>query len=127
MKGSDSMKTLILYNNSTGELVFTQTNANENYACRVVDITEDKEVIGFDISANKIITADRLATHNEKEALKLELLQKNEEINRIIAKNESMNNNLKNNIKALESQKEVLTDELIDLKAENLTLKMGAE
>ena len=99
------MKILVVYN-QTGELVFTQTNATEQYSCLVEEIEDNQEVIGVDIETNKCILADRLATTEEKEALKREL--------------ETLSNNLANK----EDENIDLTDKVIDLTAENLLLKM---
>lgn len=99
------MKTLVVYNNY-GQLIFTQTNATEQYSCIVEDVTEDKEVIGVDVKTGKLILVDRLATHEEKELLRIELQNKIDELSDLSIENE-------NNI-----------DQIIDLKAENLLLKM---
>lgn len=74
------MKILTVYNSQTGGLVFTQTNATEQYACLVEDVADNQEVIGVDIETTKCILADRLATTEEKEALKRELEAKNAEL-----------------------------------------------
>ena len=74
------MKILTVYNSQTGELVFTQTNATEQYNCLVEEIEDNMEVIGVDIEINKCILADRLATTEEKEAIKRELEAKNAEL-----------------------------------------------
>lgn len=67
------MKILAVYDNNTGKLIFTQTNATEKYSCMVEDVDDNKEVIGVDIKSNKFILADKLATTEEKEKLKTEL------------------------------------------------------
>ena len=74
------MKILTVYNSQTGELVFTQTNATEQYNCLVEEIEDNMEVIGVDIENNRFILADRLATTEEKENLKKELEIKNAEL-----------------------------------------------
>ena len=52
------MKILVVYNKE-GQLIFTQTNATEQYYLTVEDITEDKEVIGIDLSTEKYILVDK--------------------------------------------------------------------
>ena len=73
------MKTLLVHNKQ-GQLVFTQTNATEQYSCIVEDVADNKEIIGVDISTGKCITVDRQATTEEKEQLKRELNEKNKEL-----------------------------------------------
>lgn len=73
------MKTLIVYD-STGSLLFTQSNITEQYRCIEEDIDESKEVIGVDVSTEKCILTSRQATTEEKERLKLELQEKNREL-----------------------------------------------
>ena len=73
------MKTLVVYNNK-GQLVFTQTNATDSYNLIVEDVADNKEVIGVDTSTGKCILADRQATTEEKEQLKLQLESKNREL-----------------------------------------------
>lgn len=73
------MKTLIVHNKQ-GQLVFTQTNAIEEYSCIVEDIADNKEIVGVDISTGKCITVNREATTEEKEQLKLQLDEKNKEL-----------------------------------------------
>lgn len=76
------MKTLTVYDSKTGDLVFTQGNANQEYACLVEDIEDDKEIIGVDIKTNKCILVSRQATTDEKNQLKIELDNKNAELAR---------------------------------------------
>ena len=73
------MKTLVVYDNK-GQLVFTQTNATDSYDLIVEDVAEYKEVIRVDTSTGKCILADRQATTEEKEQLKLQLESKNREL-----------------------------------------------
>ena len=73
------MKTLVVYDNK-GQLVFTQTNATDSYDLIVEDVADNKEVIGVDMSTGKCILADRQATTEEKEQLKLQLESKNIEL-----------------------------------------------
>ena len=73
------MKTLVVYDNK-GQLVFTQTNATDSYDLIVEDVADNKEVIGVDMSTGKCILADRQATTEEKEQLKLQLESKNREL-----------------------------------------------
>lgn len=39
------MKTLVVYNKNTGDVVFTQTNALEEYNCLLNDIEESRQPI----------------------------------------------------------------------------------
>ena len=73
------MKTLVVYDNN-GQLVFTQTNAIDSYNLIVEDVADNKEVIGVNSSTGKCILADRKATTEEKEQLKLQLESKNIEL-----------------------------------------------
>ncbi|ACD24089.1 hypothetical protein FDE76_15345 [Clostridium botulinum] len=109
------MKILTVYN-SKGQLIFTQTNAIEQYSCLVEEVAENKEVIGVDLETNKFILTDRLATNEEKEQLKRELEAKNLELEKKNKELEIKNQNLEN--KELESLK--LTDKVIELTAKNL-------
>lgn len=95
------MKILAVYNEK-GELIFTQTNALEQYNCLVEEVEDNKEIIGIDIKTNKFILVDKLATTEEKEQLKLQLEEKN-----IALENKE--------IKNIE-----LTDKVIELTAQNL-------
>ena len=88
------MKILTLYNNQTGELVFTQTNATEQYSCLVEEIEDNQEVIGVDIETTKCILVDRFATTEEKEILKKELEAKNLELQNVNAELERTKNEL---------------------------------
>lgn len=76
-------KILAVYNVKTGKLLFTQTNATEEYSCIVEDVADNKEIIGVDISTGKSITVDRQATTEEKEQLKRELNENNKELENI--------------------------------------------
>lgn len=73
------MKTLVVYD-TKGNIVFTQTNVIENYQLLIEEIVDNEEIIGVDVSNNKCIKANRLATTEEKEALKAELESKNNEL-----------------------------------------------
>ncbi|ALP91167.1 hypothetical protein HMPREF1084_01924 [Clostridium butyricum 60E.3] len=73
------MKTLIVYD-LTGNLLFTQSNITEQYRCIEEEIDESKEVIGVDVVTEKCILVSRQATTEEKERLKLELQEKNREL-----------------------------------------------
>lgn len=96
------MKTLVLYNQDTGNIVFTQTNATEKYNCLVEELADNKEIICVDIETNKCILVDKLATTEEKEQLKRELESKNNELESTLIENEE------------------LTDKIIELTAQNL-------
>ncbi|MBZ9691640.1 hypothetical protein [Clostridium sp. M14] len=109
------MKILVVHNEK-GQIIFTQTNATEQYSCLVEDVEDNKEVIGVDLETNKFILADKLATTEEKEQLKreleannLELEKKNKELE---IKSQKLENKENENIK--------LTDTVIELTAKNL-------
>ncbi|MDR5586611.1 hypothetical protein [Clostridium aquiflavi] len=102
------MKILAVHN-QTGQLIFTQTNAIEQYSCLVEEVAENKEVIGVDLETNKFILVDRFATTEEKEQLKRELEAKNLELEK---KNKELENKENENIK--------LTDKVIEITAKNL-------
>lgn len=73
-------KILAVYNKKTGDLLFTQNEVQEEYACLTALVADTKEVIGVDLSTNSFILADRQATTEEKEQLKRELNEKNKEL-----------------------------------------------
>ena len=73
------MKILVVYNKE-GQLIFTQTEANDSYNLLVEDVADNKEIIGVDTSTGKCILVDKLATTEEKEQLKAELESKNNEL-----------------------------------------------
>ncbi|MBN1051266.1 hypothetical protein DV092_04240 [Clostridium botulinum] len=95
------MKILVVHNEK-GQIIFTQTNAIEQYGYLVDEVADNKEVIGVDLETNKFILADRLATTEELE-------KKNKELE---IKSQKLEN------KELESIK--LTDKVIELTAKNL-------
>ncbi|NFO03110.1 hypothetical protein FDB23_03105 [Clostridium botulinum] len=109
------MKILAVHN-TKGQLIFTQTNATEQYSCLVEEVADNEEVIGVDLETNKFILADRLATTEEKEQLKKELESKNLELEKKNKELEIKDKKLEN--KELESLK--LTDKVIELTAKNL-------
>lgn len=74
------MKILTVYDSKTGDLIFTQKNATQEYACLVEDIEDNKEIIGVDIESKKCLTVDRQVTTDEKNQLKIELDRKNSEL-----------------------------------------------
>ena len=47
------MKTLVVYDKQ-GNIIFTQTNATEQYNCIVEDVADGKEVVGVDVKNNKL-------------------------------------------------------------------------
>lgn len=73
------MKTLVVYD-TKGNIIFTQTNATEQYNCIVEDVADNKEIVGVDVSTKKCILVDKQATTEEKERLKVELEAKNKEL-----------------------------------------------
>ncbi|MGN2337597.1 hypothetical protein ACTFIN_05655 [Clostridium cagae] len=95
------MKILVVHNEK-GQIIFTQTNAIEQYSYLVDEVADNKEVIGVDLETNKFILADRLATTEELE-------KKNKELE---IKSQKLEN------KELESIK--LTDKVIELTVKNL-------
>ncbi len=103
------MKILTVYNES-GKLIFTQTNAIEQYNCLVEEVAENKEVIGIDLETNKFILADKLATTEEKEQLKRELESKNLEL-------EKKNKELEFKSKILENELNSTKQELLSTQA----------
>ena len=87
------MNILAVYNEE-GNLIFTQTNANDKYSCLVEEVADDKEVIGVDLETKTFILADRLATNQEKEDLKRELEIRNKELLEANTTIETINNQL---------------------------------
>lgn len=76
------MKTLVVYNQS-GQLIFLQTNATEQYKCLVEDVNDGQEVIGVDIKTNKFILTDKITTASDNEKLKIQLNTKNNELSSV--------------------------------------------
>ncbi|NFH89722.1 hypothetical protein FDA33_05815 [Clostridium botulinum] len=116
------MKILVVHNEK-GQIIFTQTNATEQYSCLVDDVENNKEVIGVDLETNKFILADRQATNEEKEQLKRELEAKNLELEKKnkeleIKKQELQFKNI--NLENKENENIKLTDKVIELTAKNL-------
>lgn len=116
------MKVLAVHNKK-GQLIFTQTNATEQYSCLVEEVAENKEVIGVDLETNKFILADRQATTEEKEQLKRELEAKNLELDKKNKELEIKNQELQSKNIYLENKENEnikLTDTVIELTAKNL-------
>lgn len=106
------MKTLILYD-STGNIIFTQTNANGDYACLVEDIEEDKAPVSVDISTGKCILGDSFEIAEKKRKEKEELERKKaEELEKLQSTEEELSN----------TQKEILDIKanLVDIEYKNL-------
>ncbi|WP_252235601.1 hypothetical protein [Clostridium sp. CH2] len=101
------MKMLVVHNNK-GQLIFTQTNATEQYHCLVEDVEGNKEVIGVDLETNKFILTDRQATTEEKEKLKRELEVKNLELEKKNKELEFKSKELENKDNELNSTKQEL-------------------
>lgn len=117
-----NMKMLAVYNEK-GQLIFTQTNATEQYNCLVEEVEDNKEVIGIDIKTNKFIIVDKLATTEEKEQLKRELEAKNLELDKKNKELEIKNQELQSKNIYLENKENEnikLTDTVIELTAKNL-------
>ena len=102
------MKTLVVYNKQ-GQLIFTQTNATDSYNLIVESVAEDKEAIGIDLSTGKLVTVKADLSDYKKQQKLNELNEKNRvyllEQNLAIAQaeNEELNNEIKENIRRLES------------------------
>ncbi len=121
------MKILAVHN-SKGQLIFTQTNATENYKCLVEDVDDNKEVIGIDLETNKFILADKLATTEEKEQLKRELEAKNLELEKKNKELEIKNKALENKENELNSTKQELLSTqatVVDVTYNNLIKENG--
>ena len=101
LKEDITVKTLVVCD-SKGNIIFTQTNVTDSYNLIVEDVADNKESIGVDTSTWKCILVDRLATTEEKEALKRNLEAKDKELELQQDKNEK------------------LTDQIIELTAQNL-------
>ncbi|WP_294405264.1 hypothetical protein [uncultured Clostridium sp.] len=101
------MKTLVVYDN-TGQLIFTQTGATEQYYLTVEDITEDKEVIGVDLSTGKLVTVKADLSDYKKQQKLDELNEKNrvylleQNLAKTQAENEELNNEIKKEINLLQ-------------------------
>lgn len=116
------MKILIVYNKQ-GQIVFTQTNATEQYSCIVEDVAEDKEVVGVDVKNNKFILADKQATAEELIATKAELESTKAELDNNKKESADKDKELESKNKKLELQENKnleLQDEIIELKAQQL-------
>ncbi|NFH70073.1 hypothetical protein FDC35_13445 [Clostridium botulinum] len=121
------MKILTVYNES-GKLIFTQTNATENYKCLVEDVDDNKEVIGIDLETNKFIITDKLATTEEKEHLKRELEAKNLELENKNKELKLKSNELANKENELNSTKQELLSTqatVVDVTYNNLVKENG--
>ena len=109
--------------NEKGQLIFTQTNATEQYNYLVEEVADNKEVIGVDLETNKFILADRQATTEEKEQFKRELEVKNLELEKKNQELEIKNQELQSKNIYLENKENEnikLTDTVIELTAKNL-------
>ena len=109
------MKTLVLYNQDTGNIIFTQTNATSNYACLVEDIPEDKAPVSVDVSTGKCILGDSFEIAEKKRKLKEELENKKKlELEKLQSTEEELSS----------TQKEILDIQanLVDLELKNLLI-----
>ncbi|MBN1059327.1 hypothetical protein [Clostridium botulinum] len=121
------MKILVVCNEK-GQLIFTQTNATEQYNCLVEDVADNKEVIGVDLETNRFILADRQATTEEKEQLKRALEAKNLELEKKNKELEFKFNELKNKENELNSTKQELLSTqatVVDVTYNNLIKENG--
>lgn len=101
------MKTLIVCNEK-GECVLTLTDVNDKYSCSITDVDDNREIIGLDFEANKIITVSSDISDYKKQQKKNELVTKNEaysnkvELEQVKKANEELNEEIKENIKILQ-------------------------
>lgn len=104
------MKTLVVYNQSTGNIIFTQTNATGSYACLVEDIIEDKVPVSVDVENKVCILDDSFEIAEQKRKLKEELERKKVE-----------------NLQKLQSTEEELSNtqkEILDIQANLVDLEL---
>lgn len=76
------MKILVLYNQDTGNIIFTQTNATSAYAYLVEDIPNDRIPVSVDVENNICILGDTPEVAEQKRKLQEELDKKQAEINK---------------------------------------------
>lgn len=109
------MKTLIVCNEK-GEYVLTLTDVNDKYSCSITDIDDNREIIGLDLEANKIITVPSDISDYRKQQKTNELVTKNEaysnkvELEQVKAENEELNGTLKEDIERLKSANTEILD-----------------
>lgn len=102
------MKTLIICNEK-GECVLTLTDVNDKYSCSITEIDDNREIIGLDMEANKIITASKDISDYKKQQKKNELIKKNEaygnkvELEQVKKANEELNRDIKEELQKLKS------------------------
>ena len=102
------MKTLIVCNEK-GECVLTLTDVNDKYSCSITDIAENREIIGLDLEANKIITVSKDTSDYKKQQKINELIKKNEaysnkvELEQVKAENKELNEEIKEELQKLKS------------------------
>ncbi|WP_252243552.1 MULTISPECIES: hypothetical protein [unclassified Clostridium] len=121
------MKILAVYN-FKGQLIFTQTNATEQYSCLVEEVADNKEIIGVDLETNKFTLTDRQATTEEKEQLKRELESKNLELEKKNKELEFKSKILENKENELNSTKQELLSTqatVVDVTYNNLIKENG--
>lgn len=107
------MKILVLYNQDTGNIIFTQTNATSAYAYLVEDIAEDKTPASVDVENKKCILGDSFEVAEQKRKLKEALGRKKaEELKKL--------QNTQNELTS--TQKEILDIKanLVDIEYKNL-------
>ena len=109
------MKILVVYNN-TGQLIFTQTNATEQYYLTVEDVADNKEVVGVDLSTNKLVTVSiNLSEYNKQQKID-ELTEKNrvylleQNLAKAQAENKELNSEIKENIRILQQSNVEILD-----------------
>ena len=101
------MKTLVVYN-TDGQLIFTQTNATEQYYLIVEDVPDNKEAIGVDLSTGKLVTVKYDLSDYKKQQKLDELNEKNrvylleQNLAKTQAENEELNNEIKKEINLLQ-------------------------
>ena len=118
------MKTLVVYDN-TGQLIFTQTNATDSYECLAEDVAEDREPIGIDLSAGKLVTVNGDMSEYNKSKLIEELQKKNEyyntlqELEKTKAENVELNTELKKEIDDLNTKIKNIQLSIVELDSED--------
>ncbi|MFR1378826.1 MAG: hypothetical protein ACLSTJ_07700 [Clostridium neonatale] len=108
------MKTLIVYD-QLGNIIFTQTSANSNYACLVEDIAEDKAPVSVDVENKVCILGDSFEIAEKKRKVKEELERKKaDELEKLQSTEKELSN----------TQKEILSIQanLVDLELKNLLI-----
>lgn len=118
------MKILIVYNKQ-GQLVFTQTNSTEQYYLTVENIAEDREPIGIDLSAGKLVTVNGDMSEYNKTKLIEELHKKNEyyntlqELEKSKTENVELNTEVKKELNDLNTKIKNIQLSIVELDSED--------